>query len=221
MRFLIPFKKYTLDDLPTHPVNVSQLRHTTRILIVDDEPFYNEAPLRAIGFNLTVKNKWDNITDAEPFHIIVSDNRGVASSFSSAAEGAFVLNQIHKNYPQKGCIIYSRSAIDFSHTPLLRGIKQMKKNDDSSEWEEVLSETINEIYDPKSIWLKIESYLEDQNISRKILRNIENTYVRALLKGNGANIEWSRQDWNLSSEAISLVTEFFKLATTALGVLGA
>ncbi len=96
----------------------------------------------------------------------------------------------------------------------------MKKNDDASEWEEVLSETINEIYDPKSIWRKIESYLEEQNISRKILRNIENTYVRALLKGNGANIDWSRQDWDLSSEAITLITEFFKLATTAIGVLG-
>lgn len=221
MRLLIPFKKYTLDDIPTQPVNVSLLRQTTRILIVDNEPFNNEAPLRAIGFNLTVKDKWDNITDAEPFHIIVSDNRGVAPSFNSAAEGAFVLNQIHKNYPQKGCIIYSHSAIDFSHTPLLRGIKQMKKNDDTSEWEEVLSETITEIYDPKSIWLKIESYLEEQNISRKILRNIENTYVRTLLKGNRTTIDWSRQDWNLSSEAITLITEFFKLATTAIGALGA
>lgn len=97
----------------------------------------------------------------------------------------------------------------------------MKKNDDTSEWEEVLSETITEIYDPKSIWLKIESYLEEQNISQKILRNIEDTYVRTLLKGNRTTIDWSRQDWNLSSEAITLITEFFKLATTAIGALGA
>lgn len=36
MTLLIPFKKYTLDDIPTQPVNVSLLRQTTRILIVDE-----------------------------------------------------------------------------------------------------------------------------------------------------------------------------------------
>jgi len=219
MKILNPFKKYTLDDIPKQPINVNQLRQTTRILIVDDEPFNNEEALRALGFNLTIKKKWDNIQDAEPYHIIVSDNRGVANAFNSTAEGAFVLSQIHINYPQKGCIIYSHSAIDFSHTPLLQGIKQMKKNDDTSEWEEIISETICEIYDPKSIWFKVEKYLENQNISRKILRNIEDCYVRALLKDKGTTIEWNRQEWGLSSEAITLVSDFFKLATAAIGAL--
>lgn len=212
-------KEYTLDDLPNHPINPAKLRQSTKILIVDDEPFDNEDSLKALGFNITVKGCWQDIKDAEPYQIIVSDNRGVATSFRSSAEGAFVLNQIHERYPQKGCIIYSDSAIDFSHTPMLSGIKQMKKQDETSEWVEILSETIVEIHDPRFIWRKVENYLSDQNVSRKMLRKMEDCYVRNLIKDNGESFDWAHQELDLSKETIEMISNFFKLAATAMAMM--
>ncbi len=78
--------KYTLDCLNEKSIaknyNIQELRHRVRILLIDDENFILEEPLKRQGFNITYKKDIDVLTDVEPYQIVLCDIRGVGKTLA-------------------------------------------------------------------------------------------------------------------------------------------
>ncbi len=184
---LLGLKKYTIDDIPDHEFNPVNFRGKVNILVVDNEPFDLETTLRQMGFNLNKVDQWNNIKDAEPYHIIVSDNRGVCPGMGNGVGGIYILKQIQKAYPEKGLVAFSDSTIDLDRSMSLAGIKQLKKYDDVSDWTELLDEVIAETLSPRNLWLKYERKVAENGFSRKTLREMEHLYVKSILNRKSEN----------------------------------
>ncbi len=213
-------KKYTLDDLNYAFKDQKSLRESVKILIVDDQPLSFIDSLRSFGYNVTKKDKWDNFLDAEPYDVIVSDIKGVADKFGTVrGEGAFILHHIQRDYPSKGCLVYTSAALSSEYIAMCHGLKLIEKNDDVNDWINSLDEVIAEIKDPKRIWYKIERILEGySNLSRAYIRQVENNYVKALVKKNG-NMDIFGETTIINKFDLNILTHLAEAASKILPIL--
>lgn len=105
---------YDLNDsfIQKIPKSISELRKHAGILIIDDNDFLPEEYLKSNGFQIQHKKDIDTIKDVEPYEIIMCDISGVGKKLGYAKEGAFIIREIHANYPDKRIIAYTSYTFD-------------------------------------------------------------------------------------------------------------
>lgn len=160
-------------------------RQTTKILIIDDEPFNFLEPLRDLQFNLTYKKDIDNLSDISGYNIILSDIRGVGRKFSEQFGGAFLINEIKKNYPEKIAIIYTANDYDTSFQQYFRKADFIIEKGTSIEaWTNIFDKAITNLYNPVEIWKNFAENLIDAGMSTTKISKLESCYVSSIIKHN-------------------------------------
>lgn len=169
---------YSLNELNTK-------RQTTKILIIDDEPFNFIEPLRKLQFNIEYKQDIDNLSDISGYNIILSDIRGVGRKFSEQFGGAFLVNEIKKNYPEKIAIIYTANDYD---PPFQQYFKKadfvIEKGTSIEAWTNIFDRAICDLYDPVKIWKKFAANLIEEGMSTSKISKLESSYVSSIIKNN-------------------------------------
>ena len=218
---LIPWKTYTIDDLKFRLPDKSKMRESVKILLIDDQPFEHEDALRGLGFNITTYKRWNSVRDAIPYEIIVSDIRDVTPDFPSLpSQGANMLYQVKKDYPEKVCIVYTSSPITKDDDKsLFDGMNLLGKSDDIDDWATLLDDKIQLLRNPKNIWFSIEHYLEQIGVSQKFINKKQDKYVRCLLSGKASTLkdlfneeEASKADFNIN-QILNILNGAIKIAS--------
>lgn len=161
--------------------NMSELRKQIEILVIDDDEFPNERPLRNNGFHITHKRDIDTVKDVASYDVIMCDIRGVGKVLGSDKEGAFVIKEIRTNYPNKQIVAYTGSSYDAEYNKYLALADcVIAKGTALDDWVAILDEQISKAVDPRYQWGKIRNHLLADGISTIKVAQIEDRYVRAV-----------------------------------------
>lgn len=160
-------------------------RNQYNIAIIDDQVFPLYDSLRKHGFTITKFNDIQDINELKSFEIIICDIRGVGQFFQSRYEGAHIVKEIHRKFPNKYLIVFSGSTFNVEYNKFFSlSDKTVKKGTDLSEWVVILDNAIKELINPYKQWEKTRLFLQENEIDSKLLLKFEQAYIKSILKKN-------------------------------------
>lgn len=122
------------------------------IVLIDDKEFTPINNLRRYNFNITQFNDLQSMDAVSRYPIVLSDLLGVGLSFGPRLQGAQVIKEIKKNYPDKYVIAYTGGgSSEISELAISFSDQYLKKDADIEEWCELLDEAIMQISNPAQV----------------------------------------------------------------------
>lgn len=203
------------------PKSIAELRKHVNMLIIDDNDFAPEKFLKLNGYQIHHKTDIDNIKDVEPYDIILCDISGIGKKLGYAKEGAFIIREIHANYPNKRIIAYTSYTFDADYNKYFSIADFVAPKDfGTDDWIDVLDEQVRKAIDPVNQWKKIRKYLLENDVSTLMIARIEDKYVAAVNSKNFDKLK-SFVDGN-DSKLSSIITDFLSslCAKLILGSIG-
>lgn len=189
-KFLLsPFK--TNADLASfmrtrsHLQTVQARRAAIRIAVIDDQPFLPQTNLQSYGYTVTPIGDLKSIPEVRDFHIVLCDVMGVGRHFDAKTQGATLISEIKKTYPEKVVIAYTGGAMN---DPAVRSAREradmlIRKDADGEEWTTKLDGISQQAVDPHIMWQKIRSRFVELDVDTKDILLLEDAYVRSVLHG--------------------------------------
>lgn len=203
------------------PKSIAELRKDVNMLVIDDNEFTPEKHLKASGYQIHHKTDIDTIKDVEPYDIILCDISGIGKKLGYAKEGAFIIREIHANYPNKRIIAYTSYTYDAEYNKFF-GIADFvaPKDFGTDDWIDVLDDQVRKAIDPVNQWKKIRKYLLENDVSTLMIARIEDKYVAAVNSKKFDKLE-SFIDGN-ESKLSSIISDFLSslCAKLILGRIG-
>lgn len=179
------WKNYKIEDLNSIRKSLINDRTEIQIAVIDDNTFPPLEELRRHRFNITFFNDIERINTLSDFEIIITDIKGVGKHLGSNLEGAHLIEEIHRHYPNKYLIAYSASRFDMSLSKYFSLCDEQKKKDtDVSEWTTTLDRAISCIKDPVFQWEKTRQILIGQKFPTDYINKLEKAYTKSVLKKN-------------------------------------
>lgn len=215
----IAITKYTINDIVVSELSkqerINDLRKKTDILIIDDEIFAPQEYLENNNYRFTNKNDIDNIKDVSEYPIILCDIRGIGKKISAIYEGAFVINEIKKNYPEKIVLAYTASQYDPSYNVFIQKADDILSKSLSTEsWLEVLDKYLYMISDPIYQWKKFRNQLLKKDIPLLTIAKYEDIFVKSYMKGDFK--DFKNLTKSVDSEAKNIFNKFISTVLVEL-----
>src|SRR3546814_8256170 len=82
-------------------------RHLAPIADMYDEPLPPQPTLQYNGDNINVLGDIKKISEVEPYNIILCDLQGVGRHLDERNQGAYLIDEIKRNHPEKFVIAYT------------------------------------------------------------------------------------------------------------------
>ncbi|MBA8198200.1 MULTISPECIES: hypothetical protein [Citrobacter] len=205
---------HKLSDIAVTVKNNDSLRRNCDIAVIDDQSFLSAEKLKVAGFSIHEVGDIDNLKKIESYPIVVCDIEGVGKAFGAKAEGAFVVSEIRKRYPDKYIIAYSTKSFEFTYQPYINKADiAMPKVSSVEQWTEVLDRAIAIVSDPKTRWVRIRQKLIDSNVELYDVFKLEQAYILSILKKNDSLLTDANQSSGLDSSTKDIISIF---VTTSL-----
>lgn len=178
-------KKYSLNDLDNAIRDSDYNRNDFRIAVIEDKIFPHLHGLVKHDFNITLFEDIEHLSILTDYDIIVSDIRGVGKFLQSKLEGAHLIQEIHKKFPNKYLIAYSSSRFNINNNKYFNICDHCeKKSIDINEWCESLDYAIKKVNSPLYQWEKTRKRLLDKNVPLDRIQKIQNEYIKSIIKKN-------------------------------------
>jgi len=205
----------------TLPNSIAELRKYVNMLVIDDNDFGPEPYLKANGYQIHHKQDIETIKDVEPYDIILCDIAGIGKKLGYTKEGAFIIREIHANYPNKRIIAYT----SYTYDPELNQFFSMAdfvapKDFGIDDWIYALDDQVRKSIDPVNQWKKIRDYLIENDVSTLTIAKIEDKFVTAVNNKNFDKLK--RYVEGKESKLSSIVSDFMSslCAKIILGSIG-
>lgn len=182
-------KKLSIQDLSKEKaldnVNIIEARKKVRIGVIDDQPFQALENLRANGYDVNFLNTTANVRSLRDFSIIVCDILDVGKAINEEEQGAALIGELKRVFPEKQIIAYSSLS---GNTKLLRLAKEraddyIGKSMHLDVWYSVLDEAILKCLDINFIWSMTKRRLEEASVTSDEIAKLEDAFVRAVKSG--------------------------------------
>lgn len=175
-------KHYELNDIKGVKDPNDNDRSKAKILCIDDEGLEYENIIRHHGFNIRVVDDINDISAVSEYPIIICDIQGVGKAFKSQFEGAHIIEEIKKKYPNKVVIAFSGKSHDARYNRyFLMADAMYSKDIDSDQWVENLDEAVKKVTDPVAQWKRMREYLFKNDASTKNIYLLELDYIQSVL----------------------------------------
>jgi len=201
-------KPKSIDELTNlYPSKNEKSKKTVKIIIIDDSPFSKLAMLQNHDYNIKQIPDITDLSAVSDYQIVISDIRGVGSSFGSSIEGAHVLKRLKKEYPSKALCAYTGSAYDENITKALSGIKIIKKDATIDEWCDEIDSMIEDVSHPIKVWNKVRDLLLSKGVSTYQVALFEDLYVRQALKHDvdESSFKSLTTKWNINEDIRAII----------------
>lgn len=171
-----------LADLGLTCPELRELKQKTQIAIIDDQPFLRANALRNHGFNIVeMGGEITSIDQVLAYPIVVCDIKGVGKAFGSRFEGAHVLAEIRKSFPDKFLISYSGSEYDVSYNENLgKADKSATKDAQTEYWVALLETGLKAVGDPKERWIRFRKTLLEKGVDLYEVFKLEQAFIKSL-----------------------------------------
>lgn len=104
------------------------MKRNIRIALIDDEPFPEVELIRNAGFNITQFYDIESFDQLASYQIIVCDIQGVGKKFGHTLEGAYVVQQVKMEYPDKYIVVVSSKAASIAVSGMIELADEKKYN---------------------------------------------------------------------------------------------
>lgn len=157
-------------------------RKAVKIAVIDDQHFPLKAALERLDFRLTELGDIENIDQVSAFDIILCDIQGVGVKFLSEQQGAFVVKEIRRQYPEKFIVAFTGANLG---NPLFKQAvafadSSIRKDSDADEWVQHLDGIVDLLVEPRTYWRRIRKILVEADLDTSTILDLEDGYVRAL-----------------------------------------
>jgi hypothetical protein len=179
-------------------------RQSARILVVDDTEFAPLENLKRHNFHIVRLSDITSIGDVTPYQIILCDLLGVGRELNPSLQGAHLIQQIKKTFPEKFVVAYTRgSASNLIQASILVADRFTQKDTSIEDWTELLDDIINDLSNPAYVWRKMRYRLLDAGVTPYQLTILEDTFVANYVPGS----EDSKQILLRKADALNLKQE--------------
>lgn len=163
----------------------AELRKSIPIAVIDDQPFAPEHNLKNNHFQITTFKDIQNINQVAEFPIVLCDLQGVGLQLASDMQGAFLIEEIKRNYPEKAVIAFTGgSAISsISRRAAAAADDNLRKDASIEDWREVLDKHIRNLSDPVYVWRQLRVRLVKADVTPIELMKLEHAYVSSIQDG--------------------------------------
>lgn len=164
------------------------MRGSVQIAAIDDQPFSPAQNLRNHGYNIDYFNDVGSLDAVQKYGIILCDLQGVGSNFNADLQGAHLIREMKRRYPEKYIIAYTGSA---KNTVMARLAQQnadafIKKDADIQNWIEALDAAIAIVGNPVAMWKLFRKRMLDDGMTLIQVAELEDTFVDNFWKGSAS-----------------------------------
>nr|WP_157490436.1 hypothetical protein [Lysobacter enzymogenes] len=206
-------KPEKLSDLATRSPTEGFLKKEYEIAVIDDNPFGKAEVLRSHGFHIAETGDIRQVDQIASYAVVVCDIRGVGQAFGGVLEGAHLLSEIRKKYPDKFLIAYSGAESNMAYNDSLRSVDVSIPKDSQTEvWVQNLERGLLEVGDPFKRWIRFRTRLAERGVDAYELFKLEQKYIKAITKSDASILERAVA----SPEVKQLVVAFAKVAVPQL-----
>ncbi len=191
----------------------AHLKRNTQIAIIDDQVFPKAEALRNHGFNIIELGDIKSVDQVAAYPIVVCDIRGVGQSLHSDLEGAHLISEIRKSYPDKFLVTYSGAQFHITYNESLRGVdSSIAKDAPTEQWVSVLESGVGKITNPKERWIRFRRTLLDRDVEIHRVFSLEQRFIKAIEAKDASKLTTT----GIPDEVKEIVAEFAKYALIQL-----
>lgn len=157
-------------------------RARVSIGVIDDKPFDAKQNLENLGYRVEYLGDPHTIQVVVPHHIILCDLQGVGKSLDPKKQGAFLIDEIKRNYPEKFVIAYTGGMMSQSLTreAMVRADYFLRKDANIDEWRDRLDAVVGLLVDPVQVWFRYRKALIDRNVDTLEIIRLEDAFVSSV-----------------------------------------
>lgn len=182
-------------------------------MVIDDENFSPIVNLKSNGFKIEVQTDIERISDVEDYSIILVDIMGVGLGFDPINQGAHLIHQMKKTFPEKFIIAYTGGANqDLTSIAAEYADKYLPKDTSVDRWCDVLDDACQTVSNPIKSWEKFRHRLLDKGISPINLAELEDTYVRSI----NSNPKETKEKLQEKSEKLGINSDIRHIISSVL-----
>ncbi|WP_034349828.1 hypothetical protein [Herbaspirillum sp. GW103] len=206
-------------------VEIAAAKSRIQIAVIDDNPFAPRDALLAHNFRLAeIGHDIRTVDQIAAYPIVICDVGGVAKALGSPLEGAHLVSEIRKTFPDKFLIAYTGLTYSLSITNALTAADRRLEKDASVDiWVKALEDGIEEISNARNRWVRLRRSLLERGVEIYEIFRLEQAFIKAVQKNKPNYLEEAAKSAPISSEVKDLVVKFSATAVasligTALGV---
>ena len=161
-------------------------RENVGIAVIDDEPFAPQSNLSSYGFNVVPLGDLRSVNGIAQYDIILCDLMGVGQHFDDKLQGASIIREIKRVFPEKFVIAYTGAAMNanIARQATEAADDIVRKDVDIEDWVQTLDKYTDLAQDPYCIWLRIRAGLAARGAETKDILRLEDAYVRSVQNGD-------------------------------------
>lgn len=207
----------------------AELRKSIKIAVIDDQPFAPEHNLKNNQFQIVTYTDIHKVSQILEYPIILCDLQGVGLQLANDMQGAYLIEEIKRNYPEKAVIAFTGGSANsnISRRAELAADDYLKKDASIEDWRDILDKHIGNLSDPVYVWKQLRVRLMTAEIAPLELMQLEHAYVSNINSGaratrdaierasiaSGSNPVIKKEILNfVTSKAFDLVFEGLKAA---------
>lgn len=179
-----------MSAIPRLPFSTTAIRSRFRIAIVDNDPFEHTDELRKHGYDITELGDIRDFKAVAEYPIVACDVRDVGIHFGNSYQGAHVLAEIRRLYPDKFLIAYSGGVFGPTYKKYWDMCDVFLRRDvGTDQWVETLDRGIVELGDPVRHWSRVRKLLLDSGVSAFEVYLLEEAYIKSMLTKQSYHLE--------------------------------
>jgi hypothetical protein len=151
--------------------------------VIDDAPFEPKQNLENTGYKIEYLGNPNTVDVVLKCHIVLCDLQGVGVALDPQKQGAFFIDEIKKNYPEKYVIAYTGGGLNasISRDAMTASDGFLKKDASIEEWRDKLDGLIVDLLDPYRVWQRQRLSLVKRNIDTFTILKLEDAFVRSII----------------------------------------
>lgn len=174
-------KIYKLAEIKNLNVSIQKLKKEIKIAAIDDQDFPPMNNLKNLGFNITIFKDISTLDLVKEYPVIICDIRGVGKEFGGKYEGALVISELRKNYPDKYIIAYSTESYSLDIASFIQKSDVIaSKGATVEEWSSILEKAIKDTSNASIRWKKTRESLLNNDIELSDLLELEQKYILSI-----------------------------------------
>jgi hypothetical protein len=144
--------------------------------------------LENLGYKIAMIGDPTTVDVVAPHHIILCDLQGVGTALDPRKQGAFLIQEIKRHFPEKYVVAYTGGGRnrEVTRDAMLAADEFLKKDVDIETWVSTLDGFINRLLNPFVVWQRQREALVARGIDTMSILKLEDAFVRSVKARDGS-----------------------------------
>ncbi|WP_428592343.1 hypothetical protein [Sphaerochaeta sp.] len=207
-----------LSSIGQEATDLTDAKSKIEIAVIDDNPFAPREALLIHKFRIVeLGPDIRSVDQVSTYSIIICDVSGVGKAFGSQLEGAHLVTEIRKAFPDKYLMAYTGMTYSLAITnALTTADKRMEKDASIEAWVQTLEVGISEVVNPRNRWIRFRRALLERGVELFDVLKLEQAFIKSVQNRNQSYLENKARSLGISEDFKDLIIKFSANAVAAL-----